>query len=115
MAILLIKNVNREINTEYYNLPMILMDKLANYYNERIVLTIDDDYRLCIYINNIDRLYRKKYLSNLEGRGYTYREACIDYIKNLMDSKFNIRYKINLYATNPLRTIIRKSNFNKYY
>ena len=97
------------------NLPMYLVEKCAKCYNEKIVVTIDKDYKICIHIRYIDRLKKRKYLSNLEGRGETYKDACIDYIKNLMDKKYTIRYKLRFYATEKLRTIIRKSNFNELY
>lgn len=103
--------MNEESNN--YVTPMLLMEKLASYYNERIFVDVDVDYKICIHINNIDRIYKKKYLSNLEGRGLTYEEACKDYIKNLMDRKYCIRYKSKFYATNSLRTIIRKSNYKE--
>ena len=93
--------------------PMLLMERLAEYYKERIIVDVDVDYKICVHINNIDRIYKKKYLSNLEGRGYTYEDACIDYIKNLMDRKYNIRYNSKFYATNSLRTIVRKSNYKE--
>ena len=93
--------------------PMSLIEKLANHYKERILIDVDVDYNICVHINNIDRIYKKKYLSNLEGRGLTYEEACKDYIRNLMDSKYNLRYNSKFYATKTLRTIIRKSNYKE--
>ena len=98
-------------NNNEYNLPMILMEKLSKASKERIVITVDVDYNICIHINNIDRLYKKKYLSNLEGRGLTYRDACINYINNLMDSNYRLRYKSKFYITTKLRNIIKKSNY----
>ena len=90
--------------------PMRLMEELANVYHEHIRVITDVDNRICVWITRIDKLKSRKYLSNLEGRGDTYREACIQYIYNLMNSKYQIRYKHKLYATTPLRNVVRKNN-----
>lgn len=100
---------------EDYSLPMELVQSCADAYHEKIVITIDKDYKICIYIKNIDRIKGRKYLSNLEGRGNTYRDACINFLCNLMDRNYNIRYKTKFYATEALRTIVRKSNFMEIY
>lgn len=86
-----------------------LVDKVADTYNEKVQTCIDIDDMICVYIHNIDKIYKRQYLSNLEGRGYTYEQACKNYINNMMDRKFNLRYKIRFYATTKLRTIIRKA------
>ena len=98
-----------------YNLPMELVQKCADEYHEKIVLTIDKDYKICIYIKNIDRIKGRKYLSNLEGRGFTYHDACVDFLINLMDKNYFLRYKTKFYATEALRGIIRKSEFMDFY
>lgn len=107
--------MNTILSEEEFQLPMKLLELCADQYNEKIILTVDIDYKICVYIKNIDRIKRRKYLSNLEGRGSTYHDACVDFINNLMDKKYNIRYKTKFYATETLRTIIRKSKFDKIY
>lgn len=104
-----------ELSNEEYKLPIDLVQKCAEQYHEKIILTIDTEFKICIYIKNIDRIKGRKYLSNLEGRGFTYQEACIDFIKNLMDKNYNIRYKTKFYATESLRTIVRRTNFIDIY
>lgn len=103
------------LTSDEYILPMELVEKCANEYHEKIILTIDKDYHICIYIKNIDRIKNRRLLSNLEGRGLTYHDACIDFILNLMDKNYTIRYKSKFYATETLRTIIRKTNFMDIY
>lgn len=85
-----------------------MVNCISKVYNERIFTCIDKDGLICVYINNIDKIYNNKYISNLEGRGNTLDEACENYILNIMNKKFNLRYKIKFYATTNLRTIIRK-------
>ena len=87
---------------------------MSNSYHEKIFTCIDRDGLICVYIHNIDRIYKRKYLSNLEGRGHTYDEACENYILNLMNRKFHLRYKIKFYATTKLRTTIRKYEVKNY-
>ena len=100
-------------NNKNNDTAMELIEKIANHYNERIHVTVDKDYNICVHINNIDRIYRKKYLSNLEGRGETYKKACENYIRNLMDKKYYLRYNSKFYATKTIRNIIRKSNYKE--
>lgn len=87
--------------------PMFIIEMIANRYDERIISTIDKDYNICIYINNIDKIKKKKYISNLEGRGLTYKDACIDYINNVLNTDYCIRYKKKFYATTPIRNIVK--------
>ena len=100
-------------NYDYYAYPMKIMDRLASVYNTRICYIIDVDYKICIWIRGIDKLKNKKYLSNLEGRGYTYRAACLDYIKKLMDKSYLIRFNKKTYATTTLRNVVRHDNIYK--
>lgn len=105
------------MNKEEYEVPMKIMEDLASLYSAKIHTVIDIDYKVCVYITNIDRLKRKKYLCNLEGRGYTYRDACINYIQNILDTKYQIRFKKKYYASTPLRKIVKSNKLymTKYY
>lgn len=95
------------IITSYTISPMFIIEMIAEKYNEKIISLIDNEYNVCVYINNIDRISKKKYLSNIEGRGLTYRDACIDYIEKALDPSYCIRYKKEYYATTPIRKIIK--------
>ena len=96
-------------------LSIKLVHKIAKLYNQKVRFIIDNDGLYCVFIDNLDRIKSRKYLSNLEGRGNTKEEACVNYILNLLDSSFNIRYSKNIYATEKVRRIIKKSKFNEVY
>ena len=85
-----------------------IMFQLASIYNTKVRSIEDINGDICVWIEKIDRLYKRKYLSNLEGRGKTLEEAYIDYIQNLMNTKYQIRYNKKIYATSSLRNIIKK-------
>ena len=97
--------------------PMKLVEKIASAYKTNVSICIDVDYKICIYIHELDRIRKNKYLSNLEGRGFTYKEACIDYLNNILDERYNIRYKKKYYATTPLRKFIKNNKIfmSEYY
>lgn len=97
--------------------PMRLVERIASLFRSKVSVCIDVDYKICVYIPDIDRIRKKKYLSNLEGRGFTYQEACINYLINVLDKRYNLRYKKKYYATSPIREIIRSNKIfmNEYY
>ena len=96
-----------------YDLPMKVLDAIAELYNEKIMYCIDVNYNICVYVPNINKIYKLRYLKNLEGRGISYHDACLDYLKNANDNKFKLRYK-KLYATSKIRKIIRHSGIENY-
>lgn len=85
-----------------------ILYSIAKLYNEKVITCIDSDGLICVYIKNIDCIYKRKYLRNLEGRGCSFDVACENYINNAMDTNYNLRYKIKFYATTKIRRIIRK-------
>lgn len=86
----------------------IIMSQLSSVYNTKVRAIEDINGDICVWIEKIDRLYKRKYLSNLEGRGKTLEDAYIDYIKKLMNTTYQIRYNKKIYATSSLRNIIKK-------
>lgn len=95
-----------------HNEPMHIVEKISRTKGMKIMTCIDKDYNVVVYIPQLSRVKNKKYLSNLEGRGQTYREACIDFIKNLMDNNFNIRYNNDFYVTELMRTCVIEEGYN---
>ena len=104
------------LEKEEYERPMKCIESLCEKVHGHLLTSIDKDYNIVVFIYEFDRIKNKKYLYNLEGRGETYREACIDYIRNIMDSKFNLRYLKKYYATLSLREFIKQDpELKKYY
>lgn len=96
------------------DIPMKIIEDISSHYNELILTCIDKDYNVVVHINDIDKIYKKKYLFNLDGRGLTYRDACIDYINNLMDKTYNLRYKKYKYITRSLRSYLLEK-YKEYF
>jgi len=71
---------------------------------------IDKDKKIYAYFDNIEAVTNKKYMIDLTGRGDTMDDAIINLAQIMMDKKYMLRYKVNLYATSKLRSIIKKSN-----
>lgn len=92
------------------NNAVYLINRIAEYYNEKVISCIDINNMICVYITNIDKLKHKSMLSNLEGRGITYEDACIDYIINALDTQYTLRHNHTLYVTTKIRKIL-KSNY----
>ena len=86
-----------------HDIPMKAVESIAKLKHMKIMTCIDVKYNVVVYIPELSRIKEKKYLSNLEGRGNTYREACVNFIYNLMDNDFNIRYKGKYYITELVR------------
>lgn len=86
----------------------LILKEISDKYNEKIISYNDVDNNVVVYIRNIDKIKKKKYLYPLEGRGVDYEKACDDFINKAMDSSFNLRYKLTLYSTTNIRAIIRK-------
>jgi hypothetical protein len=100
-----------KLNDESFDCtPEKIMIEISCYYKARIRNISDIDGNICVFIDGLDRLKKRRFLSNLEGRGKDYHEACIDYINNLMDKNYLIRYKKKIYATSPLRKIVRSND-----
>jgi hypothetical protein len=85
------------------------MQELSDSYHTKIRVIVDENNKYCVWIDHIDRIKRKKYLSNLIGRGDTYIDACIDYLINLLDTSYHLRYMKDFYATTTLRNIIKRN------
>ena len=98
-----------------YDVPMKSLEKIAKLRNMTILTCIDANYNVVVYIPQLSRIKNKKYLSNLEGRGLTYRDACVDFIINLMDYNYNIRYKEKYYITSLVRTYVISLGINYIY
>lgn len=103
------------VTDENYDLPMKIVEKISERYNEKIVVGVDKDYMIYVYIPNITRVKNKEYLSDITGRGWTYHEACVSFINKLVNKNYNIRYLNELYATEEIRNIIIKTNNDKSY
>lgn len=95
--------------------PGELFKDIAALYSSNYHIGIDKNKQVFVFIDNLDGLKKKKYLTDLTGRGETYQEACIDYIQKLLDKTICIRYKRKFYATSKIRKLINKTNFRKKY
>lgn len=98
-----------------YTEPMKTVEKIANLKNMNICTCIDKDYNVVVYIYQLSKIKDKRYLSNLEGRGKTYREACIDFIINIMDKNYNLRYEKEYYITSVIRSFVMSLNIEYLY
>lgn len=97
------------VNSTNYQLPIFILLEIASSFHEKIVIGIDTDELLYLYIPNLDRLKRRKFLSDLTGRGPTLYDASMDFLRQVMDPLFTIRYKKKYYATTKLRSIVKKT------
>lgn len=86
-----------------------LIKHISELYSGRIMFYLDVNNDYVIFIQNIERIKRKKYISNLEGRGSTLEDACERYIHNALNTDYNLRYKHKFYVTTPIRNMIKKS------
>ncbi len=90
-----------------------IVESIASHFHERILITTTIDNVVNIRINNIDRLRKRKFLSDLSGVGKTYEEACCNYILHALDRKYLLRYKQKYYATTTIHNMIKKSKVLK--
>lgn len=95
--------------------PGELFKDIASIYSSKCHIGIDKNKQVFVFIEDLDGLKKKKYLTDLTGRGETYQDACIDYIQKLLDRSICIRYKRKFYATSKIRKLINKTNFRKKY
>lgn len=100
------KNMNNQLAVK-------TVEMIASHFHERILVTTTIDNSIYIRINHIDRLRKRKYLSDLYGSGKTYEEACCNYILHAMNRNYLLRYKHKYYATTTIRNIIKKSKVLK--
>lgn len=84
-----------------------IMEKLAKRYNTKVIHGLDINGLYYIYIRDIDKLKKRKYLYPLEGRSIDLLIVYKNYLRNLMNPQYQIRYKRKLYATTPLRNIVK--------
>lgn len=96
-------------------LPGEIFKSIAQLYHSRYHIGIDKNTDVYVFIDNIDGIKKKKYLTDITGRGNTYQEACIDYIKKLLDRSICLRYKRKFYATRKIRSFINKTEFRERY
>lgn len=91
------------------------VEKIASLRNMKICHDIDKDYNVVVYIPDLALIKNKRYLRNLEGRGDTYAKACEVFIYNLMDIRFNVRYKDKYYITYEIRSYVESLNVKYLY
>ena len=82
----------------------------------KLISGIDADFNVYVFFDNIDRKNTENSLiTDLTGRGETYKDACKDLIFKLQDKRYRLCTKNGLYRTRRIRSIINYSCFNNYY
>lgn len=92
-------------------LPMLVVSILENELDLGSPSTgIDKDYNVFIWYHKLSRMKGKKdLLIDVSGRGPTYRDACIDFLNQLLDDNYKLKVDGKGYSTKKIREIITKT------
>lgn len=95
-----------KVLNQIYNIHQSL---ISSYPEITFFCGTDVNNQIYVYYDNLDLLYKKKYLFYLTGRGNDYKEAYIDLCRQMMDKSYMLRYKTKFYATRNIRNIIKRN------
>lgn len=98
-----------ELNKEHYEIPMNAIKAISESPGfSDPVIGIDADYKVYLYFKEIDGLINldSGLYRSVTGRGDTYRDACLDLLNQLLDTKYRIRTMSGGYKTEKIRKVI---------
>ena len=89
-----------------------LVDTLMETYHLTRRCEIDIDHKIVIWFDKLEFITKRSLLKSCDGRGETYTEACMDLVKKLHATKYNIRINGG-YHTNDVKELVDKVYINK--